>query len=205
VLGVSMDTSQASGYVTPAGATTPWLNELAFEPVDYRADAPRDEWSGDLGCCGQYFSQQGVARLAPAAGFAFPEKIPLPERLTAVPAAMAAGDPCAAQIYDSVGVCSEYALARPAEHAPPYQPAGHRGVGPVPKIRPILWPPQPAPLARCPAHGSTARLRTVTLMVTIDCAGPERKATRSADTCVRPSHACPAAAHHRHATTIPPP
>ena len=35
VLGVSMGTSMAGGYVRPSGDITPWLNELAFAPVDY--------------------------------------------------------------------------------------------------------------------------------------------------------------------------
>ena len=50
VLGVALGTSTAGGYVTADGRITPWLNEIAFVPVDYRPDAPRDEWSGDLGC-----------------------------------------------------------------------------------------------------------------------------------------------------------
>src|SRR5690606_12184687 len=44
VLGVSMGTSQAGGYVTPDGGITPWLNELAFAPIDYAETAPVDEW-----------------------------------------------------------------------------------------------------------------------------------------------------------------
>ena len=36
-----MGTSVAGGYVTLDGSITPWLNELAFAPVDYRKrDAP---------------------------------------------------------------------------------------------------------------------------------------------------------------------
>src|SRR5215212_8770426 len=104
VLGVSMGTSLAGGYVTPAGNITSWLNELAFAPVDYRADAPLDEWSGDRGCGAQYFSQQGVARLAAKAGFGFPSSMPLPEQLMAVQAAMKAGDARARAIYESIGV-----------------------------------------------------------------------------------------------------
>ncbi|MFI5357818.1 MAG: ROK family protein, partial [Opitutales bacterium] len=90
VLGLSLGTSTAGGYVTPAGNITPWLNELAFVPVDYRAGAPRDEWSGDAGCGVQYFSQQAVGRLARTAGFDFDPKLPLPEQLVAVQAAMTA-------------------------------------------------------------------------------------------------------------------
>jgi len=115
VLGVSMGTSQAAGWVTPTGHITPWLNELAFAPIDYRTDAPRDEWSGDRGCGVQYFSQQGVGRLAARAGFAFPNDLPLPERLVAVQAAMQAGDARARTIYDSIGVCFGYAIAHYAD------------------------------------------------------------------------------------------
>ena len=115
VLGVSMGTSQAGGYVTPAGNITPWLNELAFAPVDYRPDAPRDEWSGDVGCGVQYFSQQGVGRLAQRAGFGFPSSLPLPEQLIAVQAAMRAGDARARAVYESIGVCFGYAIAHYAD------------------------------------------------------------------------------------------
>ena len=110
VLGVSMGTSMAAGYVTPSGELTPWLNELAFAPVDYRNAAPRDEWSGDLGCGVQYFSQQGVARLAARAGFDFPDSLPLPERLVRVQQALAAGDPRARAVYDTLGVCFGYSI-----------------------------------------------------------------------------------------------
>lgn len=115
VLGISMGTSLAAGYVTPRGSITPWLNELAFAPIDYRDDAPRDEWSGDLGCGVQYLSQQAVGRLAPAAGFDFPGTMPLPERLIAVQKAMAAGDPRARGIYETIGVYLGYAIAHYAD------------------------------------------------------------------------------------------
>ncbi|MCM8525926.1 MAG: ROK family protein, partial [Lentisphaeraceae bacterium] len=68
VLGISMGTSLAAGYVTANGYITSWLNELAFVPVDYNDEAPADEWSGDIGCGVQYFSQQCVARLIAKAG-----------------------------------------------------------------------------------------------------------------------------------------
>jgi predicted NBD/HSP70 family sugar kinase len=110
VLGISLGTSQAGGYVTPTGGLTPWLNELAFAPIDHRHDAPRDEWSGDAGCGVQYFSQQAVNRLARPAGFEFPADLSLPERLTRVQEALAAGDPRATAIFESIGVCLGYAL-----------------------------------------------------------------------------------------------
>jgi predicted NBD/HSP70 family sugar kinase len=115
VLGISMGTSQAGGYVTPEGSLTPWLNELAFAPVDYADDAPVDEWSGDAGCGVQYFSQQGVARLASSAGLAFPEGQPLAERLVAVQEAFAAGDTAAVGVFDAIGTAFGYSLAHYAD------------------------------------------------------------------------------------------
>jgi len=114
VLGVAMGTSEAAGYVDPSGHIKPWLNELAFAPVDYRDDAPRDEWSGDIGCGAQYFSQQGVARLAPAAGFEFGE-MPFPEQLIKVQEAMKAGDERARGIYQTIGTCFGYSIAHYAD------------------------------------------------------------------------------------------
>jgi predicted NBD/HSP70 family sugar kinase len=115
VLGISMGTSVAGGYVATDGSIMPWLNELAFIPVDYRDDAPVDEWSGDRGCAVQYFCQQGVARLAIKAGLEFPAEMKLAERLVEVQKLMQAGDQRAAKIYDSIGVCFGYAIAQIAE------------------------------------------------------------------------------------------
>ncbi len=115
VLGISMGTSLAAGYVTPEGKITPWLNELAFVPVDYRDNGPVDEWSGDGGCGVQYFSQQGVARLAPKAGIELPEDMPLAERLLKVQELMEQGDQRAADIFETIGVCFGYTLAHFSE------------------------------------------------------------------------------------------
>jgi predicted NBD/HSP70 family sugar kinase len=115
VLGISMGTSQAGGYVRPGGDITPWLNELSFAPVDYRPDAPVDEWSGDAGCGVQYFSQQAVSRLAELAGFGFNGSMPAPERLAAVQLAMAAGDVRAERIYDTVGCHLGYSIGHYAD------------------------------------------------------------------------------------------
>lgn len=111
VFGLSMGTSQAVGYVTPEGNITPWLNELAFAPIDYREDAPADEWSGDIGCGVQYFSQQAVARLVPLAGIELPEGMPFPEQLIEVQKLMAEGDERAAKIYSTIGTYFGYSIA----------------------------------------------------------------------------------------------
>ena len=115
VLGLSLGTSFAAGYVTPEGTITDWLNELAFVPIDYRENGPVDEWSQDEGCGVQYFSQQGVARLIPAAGIEVPEGMPFPEQLIEVQKLMAEGDERAAKIYETLGVCFGYTIAQFSE------------------------------------------------------------------------------------------
>ena len=115
VLGISMGTSVSGGYVNADGSITPWLNELAFAPVDYRGDAPVDEWSGDAGCAVQYFCQQGVARLAPLAGLHFPAGMKFAEQLVEVQQLMAADDPRARLIYETIGICFGYSIAHYAD------------------------------------------------------------------------------------------
>lgn len=114
VLGIAMGTSEAAGWVDPQGNVTTQINELAFAPVDYRENGPVDEWSGDEGCGVQFFCQQGVARLAPAAGFDFGD-MPFPEQLIEVQKAMAEGDERAAKIYQTIGTCFGYAIAHYAD------------------------------------------------------------------------------------------
>jgi predicted NBD/HSP70 family sugar kinase len=111
VLGIALGTSQAAGYVTPNGNITSWLNELAFAPVDYRPNAPQDEWSGDVGCGVQYFSQQAVGRLLQPAGITVPLDMSLPEKLKEVQRLMADGDPRARKIYETLGIYLGYAVA----------------------------------------------------------------------------------------------
>lgn len=115
VLGISMGTSQAVGYCNANGHITCKINEPAFAPIDYRADAPADEWSGDLGCGVQYFSQQGVARLIPASGIDLPADMPVPEKLVEVQKRMAKGDLRARKIFETIGTCFGYAIAQYAE------------------------------------------------------------------------------------------
>ena len=115
VLGVAMGTSVAAGYVDRSGNLTNWLSELAFVPVDYRADAPADEWSGDRGCAVQYFSQQAVGRLLPSAGIMTPPGMRLPEQLEMLQERMQAGDDRAAKVYEAVGVAFGYAIAHFAD------------------------------------------------------------------------------------------
>jgi predicted NBD/HSP70 family sugar kinase len=109
-LGIALGSSQAAGYVTRDRTLTTWLDELAFVPIDDRVDAPVDEWSGDRGCGVQYFSQQAVARLLGPAGIEASADLGLPERLVHLQELMAAGDPRALPVYETIGSYLGYAL-----------------------------------------------------------------------------------------------
>jgi predicted NBD/HSP70 family sugar kinase len=111
VLGISLGTSTAGGWVNADGNITSWINELAFVPVDYHPTAPRDEWSGDYGCGVQYFSQQCVGRLLAPAGIEAPKEMPLPEKLKLVQSLMKQGDERARKIYQTIGVYLGYGIA----------------------------------------------------------------------------------------------
>jgi predicted NBD/HSP70 family sugar kinase len=115
VLGIAMGSSLAAGYVTAQGGITSWLNELAFVPVDYRENAPVDEWSGDGGVGAQYFSQQAVGRLLAPARIELTDGMPLPAKLEQVQKLAAAGDARAMRIYETIGVYFGYNIAHYAE------------------------------------------------------------------------------------------
>ncbi|HWV99678.1 MAG TPA: hypothetical protein VNZ64_08310 [Candidatus Acidoferrum sp.] len=115
ILGISLGTSTAGGYVNTQGNITSWINELAFVPADYNPKAPTDEWSGDYGCNVQYFSQQAVGRLLAAAGIEVDGKLPLPEKLKQVQALMEADDYRARKIYETIGTYLGYSVAHFAD------------------------------------------------------------------------------------------
>jgi predicted NBD/HSP70 family sugar kinase len=115
VLGIAMGSSEAAGYVTLTGNITDWLNELAFAPVDYNPMAPVEEWSGDKGVGGSYFSQQCVFRLAPKVGVEIPTELSDAQKLRFVQERLEAGDEGALQIWGSMGVYLGYTLAHYAD------------------------------------------------------------------------------------------
>jgi len=115
VLGIAMGSSLAAGYADTHGNITGWLNELAFAPIDYREDAPVDEWSGDAGCGVQYFSQVGANRIATQAGIQFDGALPLPERLVELQKRMKEGDPLVRKVYETIGTELGYTVAHYAD------------------------------------------------------------------------------------------
>jgi predicted NBD/HSP70 family sugar kinase len=63
----------------------------------------------------QFFSQQAVGRLIPAAGIEVDPALPLPEKLKHVQKLMAAGDGRARKIYETIGTSLGYAVAHWAD------------------------------------------------------------------------------------------
>jgi predicted NBD/HSP70 family sugar kinase len=115
VLGIALGSSEAAGYVTLNGNITDWLNELAFAPVDYSPNAPRDEWSGDAGVGSQYFSQQCVFRLVGKAGIEIPADLSNARKLEVVQEKLEGGHEGARKIWESMAVYMGYALAHYAD------------------------------------------------------------------------------------------
>lgn len=110
LLGTSLGTAQAGGYVTETGAVTGWFNELAFVPIDARPDVAIDPWSGDGGCGVNYLSLDAAIRLAPLAGLT-PEGADPSEQFRFLRAKAEAGDDRGAAIYRTMGDYLGHALA----------------------------------------------------------------------------------------------
>jgi predicted NBD/HSP70 family sugar kinase len=116
VLGIAMGTSQAVGFVDSQGLITGWLNELAFAPVDYGADAIVDqEWSGDRGTGVGYFSQEAVIRLAARAGIELDAGASPAAELKRVQELLARGDSRPVGIFETLGVYLGYSLLHYAD------------------------------------------------------------------------------------------
>lgn len=116
VLGMAFGTSLAGGYCGEDGGLTPWLNELAFVPCDFRnpgEGCPQDDWSLDYGCGAQYLSQQAVGRLAMAAGVEFASDCDtLPLRLKEMQRRLdEEGDAIASEIFTAIGRYLGYTVA----------------------------------------------------------------------------------------------
>lgn len=116
VLGLAMGTSQAVGYVDEKGYITGWLNELAFAPIDYAANAPVDhEWSGDRGTGVNYFSQDAAIRLAPRAGIDLVGGKSPGDKLKILQKHLQGGHAGARAIFESIGVYLGYGLLQYAD------------------------------------------------------------------------------------------
>ena len=115
VLGISMGTSEAGGYVDHNGNLPGWFSELAFVPLDFNPDSMVDEWSKDYGVGCKYLSQDAVIKLAKPAGIELDENLTLAEKLSYIQGLLEKGDERAAKIFESIGVYLAYALGFYAE------------------------------------------------------------------------------------------
>jgi len=115
VLGLSMGSSLAAGYIDLHGQISGWLNELASAPVDEAPNAPADDLSGGAGAGSQYLSQQGIFRLAPRAGLDLPQEAAPAERLAFAQEQLAAGHSGAIAIWQTLGIYLGYSLAHYAD------------------------------------------------------------------------------------------
>lgn len=111
VLGIAMGTSEAAGYIGAFNSLTGWLNELAFVPVDFNKDAMVDEWSGDYGCGVKYFSQDGVIKLAEAAGIQLDPTWPPAKKLKYIQDLNDQGNEVIDEIFNDIGIYLGYTLA----------------------------------------------------------------------------------------------
>jgi len=110
VMGLAMGTSEAVGYVNQDKNVLGWFNELAFSPVDLNENAMVDEWSTDVGVGCKYFSQDAVAKLAPAAGITLDPGLTPAEKLKVVQKAAQEGHEGALNIFRSIGTYLAHTL-----------------------------------------------------------------------------------------------
>jgi len=103
ILGLALGTSFIGGFVDSSGHLSNWIGELAFAPVDASPKAAKDVWTLDIGVGVQYFCQDAVIKLAPAAGISLDEYETPAKKLKAVQNLLDEGHKGAAAIFRSIG------------------------------------------------------------------------------------------------------
>jgi len=103
ILGLALGTSFIGGFVDSNGHLSNWISELAFAPVDASPKAAADVWTHDIGVGVQYFCQEAVIKLAPAAGISLDEYDTPAKKLKAVQLLLNDGHEGAAAIFRSIG------------------------------------------------------------------------------------------------------
>jgi len=133
LFGISLGSSEGSGYVDDSGALTGWINENAYNPFDLNPMAPGNPWSPHRGDAAMYLGQRAATRLAKLGGVKLPEDMmpdhpnmngvshaPHAQALKKVQAAMKnpEEEPQARKIYETIGVYLGYAIAQYCEYLP---------------------------------------------------------------------------------------
>ena len=103
ILGLALGTSFIGGFVDSTGHLSNWISELAFAPVDVSPKAAMDVWTRDIGVGVQYFCQEAVIKLAPAAGISLDEYETPAKKLKAVQNLLEKDHKGAAAIFRSIG------------------------------------------------------------------------------------------------------
>eukprot|EP00429_Kryptoperidinium_foliaceum_P086400 CAMPEP_0176201090 /NCGR_PEP_ID=MMETSP0121_2-20121125/9389_1 /TAXON_ID=160619 /ORGANISM="Kryptoperidinium foliaceum, Strain CCMP 1326" /LENGTH=501 /DNA_ID=CAMNT_0017539961 /DNA_START=53 /DNA_END=1558 /DNA_ORIENTATION=+ len=133
LFGISLGSSEGSGYVYEDGSLTGWINENAYNPFDLNPDAPGNPWSPHRGDAAMYLGQRAATRLAKLGGIDLPAEmmpthpnmnaashVPHAQCLKKIQAAMKdpAKEPQARKIYETIGVYLGYAIAQYCQYLP---------------------------------------------------------------------------------------
>ncbi|MFA5448905.1 MAG: ROK family protein [Clostridia bacterium] len=110
ILGTSMGTSFAGGYIGENIDIKGYLNELAFVPVDVGSSAAMDEWSGDAGVGVMYHSQDAVIKLAEEAGIDWNGASSPANKLKEVQKLIKKNDATARAIFEKMGEYFAYTI-----------------------------------------------------------------------------------------------
>jgi len=131
LFGISLGSSEGSGYVDADGNLTGWINENAYCPCDMNPEGPANVWSPHRGDASMYLGQRAATRLAKKGGIDLPEDMdpehpnmnqtnhgPHAQCLKKIQAAMKdpAKEPEARLIYESIGVFLGYTIAQYCEY-----------------------------------------------------------------------------------------
>lgn len=112
VLAIALGSSEAAGYINSnLRFNKNWLNELAFAPIDYSANAVLEEWSLDKGCGASYLSQQCIFRLAKKYNFMAPDNLMDAQKLEFYQNELERGDQLTLDLWQSMGCYLGYAIA----------------------------------------------------------------------------------------------
>merc|ERR1719343_1400181 len=133
LFGISLGSSEGSGYVDKEGSLSGWINENAYCPCDLNPDSPGNPWSPHRGDAAMYLGQRAATRLAAKGGVDLPPEmmpdhpnmnaashVPHAQCLKKIQAAMKdpKKEPQARKIYESIGVYMGYAIAQYCEYLP---------------------------------------------------------------------------------------
>jgi len=133
LFGISLGSSEGSGYVYEDNSLTGWINENAYNPFDLNPDAPGNPWSPHAGDAAMYLGQRAATRLAKKGGVDLPPEmmpdhpnmngashVPHAQCLKKIQAAMKdpKKEPQVSKIYQTIGVYLGYGIAQYCEYLP---------------------------------------------------------------------------------------